>query len=90
MAATLEAAQDQQFDLVLSDLGLPDGSGLELMRELSQRYGVRGVAISGYGMEEDRAQTERAGFFAHLTEPVNFQQVQAVLNQFAATKGSRG
>ncbi|CAN5489111.1 hypothetical protein BH09PLA1_BH09PLA1_02320 [soil metagenome] len=90
VAAALKAAQDQQFDLVLSDLGLPDGSGLELMRELSQRYGLRCVAISGYGMEEDLAQTERAGFFAHLTKPVNFQQVQAVLNQFAATNGSRG
>jgi signal transduction histidine kinase/ActR/RegA family two-component response regulator len=88
VAATLEAAQNQQFDLVLSDLGLPDGSGLELMRELGQRYGLRGVAISGYGMEEDLAQTERAGFFAHLTKPVNVHQVQAVLSQFAATNGS--
>ena len=90
VAATLDVAQNQQFDLVLSDLGLPDGSGLELMRELGQKYGLRGVAISGYGMEEDLAQTERAGFFAHLTKPVNFQQVQAVLNQFAVTNGSRG
>lgn len=89
VAAALEVGQDQQFDLVLSDLGLPDGSGLELMRALSQKYGLRGVAISGYGMEEDLAQSERAGFFAHLTKPVNFQQVQAVLNQFAATNGSQ-
>jgi CheY-like chemotaxis protein len=90
VAATLDVAQSQQFDLVLSDLGLPDGSGLELMRELGQKYGLRGVAISGYGMDEDLAQTERAGFFAHLTKPVNFQQVQAVLSQFAVTNGSRG
>lgn len=88
IADTLELAQHRQFDLVLSDLGLPDGSGLELMRELSQRYGLRGVAISGYGMEEDLAKAERAGFFAHLTKPVNFQQVQAVLAQFAAPNGS--
>jgi signal transduction histidine kinase/ActR/RegA family two-component response regulator len=90
VAATLDVAQNQQFDLVLSDLGLPDGSGLELMRELGQKHGLRGVAISGYGMDEDLAQSERAGFIAHLTKPVNLQQVQAVLNQFAATNGSRG
>ena len=89
VTAALDVAQNQQFDLVLSDLGLPDGSGLELMRELGQKHGLRGVAISGYGMDEDLAQSERAGFIAHLTKPVNFQQVQAVLNQFAATNGSR-
>jgi CheY-like chemotaxis protein len=59
------------------------------MRELGQKYGLRGVAISGYGMEEDLTETKQAGFFAHLTKPVNFQQVQALLNQFAATNGSR-
>jgi CheY-like chemotaxis protein len=68
---------------VLSDLGLPDGSGLELMRQLAQKHNLRGVAISGYGMEEDLAQAKQAGFFAHLTKPINFQQIQAVLNQFA-------
>jgi signal transduction histidine kinase/CheY-like chemotaxis protein len=89
VAATLDVAKNQHFDLVLSDLGLPDGSGVVLMRELGQKYGLRGVAISGYGMEEDLTETKQAGFFAHLTKPVNFQQVQALLNQFAATNGSR-
>lgn len=89
VTAALELAHEQRFDIVLSDLGLPDGNGLDLMRELAQKYGLRGVAISGYGMEEDLAQAERAGFFAHLTKPVNFQQVQAVLTQFAAAKRSR-
>ena len=86
IAATLRIVKQQPFDLVLSDLGLPDGSGLDLMRELRQQYGLPGVAISGYGMEEDVAQTRAAGFFAHLTKPVNLQQVQALLAQFAATK----
>jgi two-component system, chemotaxis family, CheB/CheR fusion protein len=89
VAAALELAGRQSFDMVLSDLGLPDGSGLDLMRELAQKYGLRGVAISGYGMEEDVAQAERAGFFTHLTKPVNFRQVQAVLTQFAATNSPR-
>jgi signal transduction histidine kinase/ActR/RegA family two-component response regulator len=89
VADALELAHQQPFDVVLSDLGLPDGSGLDLMRELARKYGLRGVAISGYGMEEDVAEAERAGFSAHLTKPVNFHQVQAVLSQLAATNSSR-
>lgn len=80
----LELAGQTRFDLVLSDLGLPDGSGLDLMRELRGRFGLAGVAISGYGMEDDLDQAKKAGFFAHLTKPVNFQQVQAILQQFSA------
>jgi CheY-like chemotaxis protein len=90
VAATLDLAGQQPFDLVLSDLGLPDGSGLDLMRQLREDFGLPGVAISGYGMEEDLAQTKEAGFIAHLTKPVNFLQVQAVLNQFAVANVSRG
>jgi two-component system CheB/CheR fusion protein len=69
------------FDLVLSDLGLPDGSGLELMRELSARYGWKGIALSGYGMEEDVRQSLEAGFQTHLTKPVNVQALQAAIRQ---------
>jgi signal transduction histidine kinase/CheY-like chemotaxis protein len=86
VAGSLKLAEEQPFDLVISDLGLPDGSGLQLMRQLQEKYGLQGLAISGYGMEEDLAQTKQAGFFAHLTKPVNFQQVQALLNQFVSNK----
>ncbi|HEX6902259.1 MAG TPA: ATP-binding protein [Thermoanaerobaculia bacterium] len=71
------------IDLVLSDLGLPDGSGLDLMRELSSRYGLKGVALSGYGMEEDLRRSREAGFERHLTKPINFQSLQAVLREIA-------
>jgi signal transduction histidine kinase/ActR/RegA family two-component response regulator len=83
VGAALELARQKPFDLVLSDLGLPDGSGLDLMRELADRFGLPGVAISGYGMEDDLARSKEVGFVAHLTKPVNLQQVQAVLAQFA-------
>lgn len=75
----------QQFDLVLSDLGLPDGSGFDLMGRLRREHGLQGIAISGYGMEEDVARAEQAGFVAHLTKPVDFRKIQAALNQYAAT-----
>ena len=78
----LAAAQDQTFDLVLSDVGLPDGSGLELMRQLKDRYGLSGIAISGYGMEEDRRRSREAGFVDHLVKPITFQQLATAIDRF--------
>jgi CheY-like chemotaxis protein len=71
------------FDLVVSDLGLPDGSGLDLMRELSARHGLRGIALSGYGMEEDVRQSLEAGFLKHLTKPVSLPSLEATLQEVA-------
>jgi CheY-like chemotaxis protein len=59
------------FDLLLSDLGLPDGSGLELMRTLRARGRMLpGIALSGYGQEKDIEQSRAAGFAEHLVKPV--------------------
>jgi PAS domain S-box-containing protein len=82
-ALTLAAGADGAFDFVISDLGLPDGSGLDLMRELSARHGLRGIALSGYGMEEDVRQSLEAGFLKHLTKPVNLPVLQATLREVA-------
>lgn len=74
----------EPYDAVISDLGLPDGSGLELMRELKKRGPVTGIALSGYGMEEDVRQAKEAGFFAHLTKPVKIDQLRQILAQLPA------
>ena len=74
-----------RIDLVLSDLGLPDGTGLELMTELHGRYGVKGIALSGYGMEEDVRRSLEAGFARHLTKPINLQALQTAIQE--ATRG---
>jgi CheY-like chemotaxis protein len=79
----LAVAATQSFDLVISDLGLPDGNGIDLMRKLAKEYGLRGIALSGYGMPEDRAKTKQAGFLAHLVKPINFDQLQNTLQVFA-------
>ena len=85
VAAGLEAAErahsgsGRGIDLVISDLGLPDGNGLDLMRTLSGRYGLRGIALSGYGMEDDLQKSREAGFEKHVTKPVSLQALQAVL-----------
>ncbi len=67
------------IDLVVSDLGLPDGNGYDLMRELARRYGLRGIALSGYGMEDDVQQSREAGFERHLTKPVDLRSLDAAI-----------
>lgn len=83
IAAALEIAGTEPFDLVISDLGLPDGSGLDLMRELRQRHGLQGICLSGYGMEDDVARSADAGFTRHLTKPVDLDKLQAAIDTIA-------
>ncbi|HEV2843517.1 MAG TPA: PAS domain S-box protein [Thermoanaerobaculia bacterium] len=69
------------IDLVVSDLGLPDGSGHDLMRELVRRYHLKGIALSGYGMEEDVRRSRDAGFIRHLTKPVDLEALRTAIRQ---------
>jgi CheY-like chemotaxis protein len=79
VAQALAAAVESTFDLVISDLGLPDGTGTELMEELRDTYGLHGIALSGYGMHDDIARSLAAGFTTHLTKPVDFVHLQRAL-----------
>ena len=73
------------FDLVLSDIGLPDMDGYALMRQLKERHGLPGVALTGYGMESDVALSVEAGFVAHLTKPIHVDALERTLRAvFAA------
>jgi signal transduction histidine kinase/ActR/RegA family two-component response regulator len=83
LSAVRDRRQDGRIDLVLSDIGLPDGSGLELMAELSRRYGLPGIALTGYGMDEDVARSRAAGFACHLTKPVSLEQLEIAIRQVA-------
>ena len=69
------------FDLVISDVGLPDGSGLDLMSRLRERYSLSGIALSGFGMDEDRAASEAAGFAEHLTKPVDVERLRNAIER---------
>jgi CheY-like chemotaxis protein len=77
--AALARAAAGRFDLVISDIGLPDGDGVELMVQLTRNYGLRGIALSGYGMTEDLARTKDAGFLAHLVKPIDFERLSQVI-----------
>ena len=80
IAEAREIVQKEKIDLVISDIGLPDGRGNDLMAELRERYGLKGIALTGYGMEEDIERSLTAGFVAHLTKPVNIQSLEKVLS----------
>jgi len=83
LAATVTDALAQAklklFDLVISDLGLPDGTGTELMEQLHAAYGLRGIALSGYGMETDVARSRAAGFATHLVKPIQMPELRRVI-----------
>lgn len=79
IVVAVAAAGANKFDLVISDLGLPDGTGNELMETLRTDYGLQGVALSGYGMEEDVVRSRAAGFVAHLTKPIRITELRLSL-----------
>ena len=82
----LQLAETSRFDLVISDLGLPDLNGHELMRRLHARTGVPGIALSGYGTEHDIEESRQAGFKYHLTKPVSFDRLKSIVAEFAANR----
>ena len=80
MVAASEARErKEKFDLLISDLGLPDGDGWEIMRELHDLDGLPGIAISGFGMENDIEKSKAAGFTEHLTKPIQFGKLQTTI-----------
>lgn len=77
----LDIVRTTELDLLVSDLGLPDGNGFQVMRELSKVGKAKGIAVSGYGMDEDLARSNQAGFSAHLTKPINVHELQETILQ---------
>ncbi|MBE7212064.1 MAG: response regulator, partial [Gluconacetobacter diazotrophicus] len=76
-----KAEAEGRFDLLISDLGLPDGSGCDLMTTLRQRGGPPGIALSGYGMESDIDKTREAGFSEHLIKPVAIDRLEEAMRR---------
>jgi CheY-like chemotaxis protein len=70
-------------DLLISDVGLPDGNGLDLMREAGGERAMRGIALSGYGSEDDVRRSLAAGFTAHLTKPVPISRLRQTIAEVA-------
>jgi CheY-like chemotaxis protein len=81
VASALALAGSRDYDLLISDIGLPDGSGLDLMRTIRETRDLAGIALSGFGMEEDIRRSYEAGFSEHLIKPVNFQALQEAIRR---------
>ncbi len=74
-AQALEFCEHEAFDLVVADIGLPDGDGCELMREIAEKCHLKGIALTGYGYETDVKRALESGFSSHLLKPVEFNDL---------------
>jgi CheY-like chemotaxis protein len=79
----LAVAEREPIDLLISDIGLPDGTGHELMKQIQAIRPTKGIALSGYSSHEDIRQAKDAGFVAHVTKPVDFTKLQQLISQLA-------
>src|SRR5881394_2265514 len=64
-------SSERTFDLIISDIALPDASGCDLLKELGTKHKLRGIAMSGFGSDTDLAQSRAAGFLEHLVKPID-------------------
>ncbi|MBA2622683.1 MAG: response regulator [Chthoniobacterales bacterium] len=84
----VQKAAQEEFDLLISDIGLPDRSGYELMQELRGTKSLRGIALSGFGMENDVNRARDAGFSEHLTKPINFERLEEAIHNLLELEAS--
>ncbi|MDP9292537.1 MAG: PAS domain S-box protein, partial [Verrucomicrobiota bacterium] len=83
MREGLVAGTREEFDFLISDIGLPDGSGHVLMNELRRISGVKGIALSGFGMDSDLERSKQSGFSEHLTKPLNLEKLEEVMRKLS-------
>jgi signal transduction histidine kinase len=85
MRGAIELANGSSFDLLISDVGLPDGNGMDLIRSLRSQQPIRGIAISGFGMDTDIRKSVEAGFSEHLVKPVTLEKLEAAIARVMAS-----
>ncbi len=81
--SALEMIDAKNFDVVLSDIGLPDGTGYDVIAQAKRKNAIKGVALTGFDQDEDVKRSKEAGFDFHLTKPVDFHALRTVLGQIA-------
>ncbi len=88
MASALQVASQTELDVIVSDIELPDGSGLELVGNLlHSSKPIPAIALTGFGSSSDIELSLSAGFAIHLTKPVDFRQLEDAIRQVAANAG---
>ena len=88
--SALDAADKEEFDVLVSDIGLPDGSGIELMEKLQSAHPMAGIALTGFGMEEDLRRSQEVGFNHHLVKPVDLNRLDALRQQVGSVREGVG
>jgi CheY-like chemotaxis protein len=81
--SALELAAHERFDVLVSDIGLPDGSGIDLMERLAVDRPLFGIALTGFGMEDDVRRSHEVGFHHHLIKPVDLNRLDALIQESA-------
>ncbi len=87
VSSAIKLAERESFDMLVSDLGLPDGSGYDVMRRVRAMLGIPGIAMSGYGMEEDIRRSREAGFSEHLVKPIDLRELITAIRRVAKQLG---
>ena len=87
LQSALELSAKEEFDVLISDLGLPDGSGIELMQKLSSDRPLFGIALTGFGMEDDIRKSREAGFKHHLVKPIDLTKLDHLIQESVASAG---
>jgi len=82
--SALDMINSKEFDVVLCDIALPDGSGYDVIAEAKRKREVKAVALSAFAARDDIERGRKAGFDFHLAKPVDFHELRAVLGQIAA------
>ena len=86
--SALELAASREFDVLVSDIGLPDGSGTDLFKTLCAQRKISGIALSGYGMEADISRSRDVGFAHHLVKPVDLNKLDSLIQEMSLVQGS--
>jgi len=89
IAEALDAIPASGCEVVFSDIGLPDGTGWDLLAQLKTAHPIFAVAMSGFGMNADRSKSLAAGFRHHLIKPVTPDQIDAILQEAETFLGPR-
>ncbi|HEY7119622.1 MAG TPA: response regulator [Tepidisphaeraceae bacterium] len=72
-----------RLDVIISDVGLPDGDGVELMTLIKARHGCRSVALTGFGDQDDLRRYAQAGIDHCLVKPIDLSALMSALNAMA-------
>jgi hypothetical protein len=85
LQSALDLSQKEKFDVLISDLALPDGSGIDLMQQLHSNQPPLAIALTGFGMEDDIRRSHEVGFRHHLVKPIDLNKLDSLIQESAAT-----